>query len=330
MSSEQVAAVLRQSALQNQSVTFIVARPVLSIASSEVPEANNKNGDNNHIDECSGLDINLINLHNLNMNLQCFFIQTSEIMDKNINLKQRLAFEMEKRLKKTDSLIEPTQLLSNAILPCFSDETESTNKHNETVSPAVQKELDKPVEPLIPQPLPLLNEQQQQQPLSPDISNESFYFINLTKSNRATIEIIDDLVCSSSNKEEYIISKLKTEYSFQAFIEIVDETVRCLVSLQEENLNLHKSYEEFDEIAEIGMHSLDSLVALNIENVEQIFQQSSLQLKMRKNFSIKQLKLKQKWSKLINYDAEIVVSQINKQPTQSLGINLEGTVSIIQ
>ena len=362
MSSEQVAAVLRQSGMQNQSVAFIVARPVISIASSEVAEANTKHEDNNaHIDDCSGLNINLINLNNLNMNSQCFFIQTSEIMDKNINLKQRLAFEMEKRKQKEDLFIEPTlaattaatttQLTSNIILPCFSDHIdECTSQNNELVMPDAQNEPGKPVESPLPYPLPPLptaltppfSEQKQQQqqkqeqeqkkepePVSSDVSNESCYFINLTKSSSNSFEFTDDLDGSSSNKNEYIVNKLSSQYSFQALIEILDETVCYLISSEEANKNLHESYEQFDEIAEIDAHSLDSLFALNSQTLKKLFQlkMSNLQLKMRKNFALKQFKLKQKWIKLINYAGEIIVSQIDKQPSQSLGINLEGTVS---
>ena len=53
-----------------------------------------------------------------------------------------------------------------------------------------------------------------------------------------------------------------------------------------------------------------------------------LKLKLTNNFELKQLKLIEKWKNILNYENEIIVSQIDKRNTKGLGISLEGTVDI--
>ena len=85
MSSEQVAAVLRQSSMQGQCVKFIVARPVHNKVNDV--ELVDQEGD---ASKSTPKSTAKPKIENLNANSQAFLIRTSEILDKNINLQQRV------------------------------------------------------------------------------------------------------------------------------------------------------------------------------------------------------------------------------------------------
>lgn len=191
MSSEQVAAVLRQSAIQGQTVKFIVARPVQNI-SPDIEMSEKKNENENQLCEFqdhSGLNTNLINLNNLNINMQCFFIPTNEIMDKNINLKQRLALEMEKRKNLIESNLK-------------NQEKDKINMNCEDIYNNNENKLIK------------TNSDSKIQSISNSLL---FCFISLTKNKQTIISNQNTIL----NNDQFIIDSIKNIYSFQISIEYI-------------------------------------------------------------------------------------------------------------
>ena len=215
MSSEQVAAVLRISAMQGQSVEFIVARPVQSIASND---STNDTIRNDFYQENCGLNTNLINFNNLNSNIQCFFIPTNEIMDKNVNLKKRLALEMEKR--KQFIQLPSTHLISEQ-----------------------------------------LKEEEEE-------DNDSFYFIELTKTNK-------EINLKQFSRNDFIIDKLKNEYSLNISIELNNS----FIILNEQT----NKYEQFDQIIEIDSITCEHLLNWNETQLNDLLKKDILKLKLKKN-----------------------------------------------
>ena len=95
MSSEQVASVLRQSTLHGQMIKFIVARPVHNpvvdidlVSSVKASTASEKAADEARLKS----KLNSLNATN-HPNSKCFIIKTSDIMDKNVNLPQKITQE---------------------------------------------------------------------------------------------------------------------------------------------------------------------------------------------------------------------------------------------
>lgn len=92
MSSEQVASVLRQSSMHGQVIKFIVARPVHNnITDIDLVQA--KDPDSESFKNM----LNDLNKTSNSPNSQCLIIKTHEIMDKNLNLSERLTNEFKKR-----------------------------------------------------------------------------------------------------------------------------------------------------------------------------------------------------------------------------------------
>ena len=97
MSSEQVAAVLRQSSMHGQLISFVVARPVHTNANdidivtgvASIPQAGISVETDTSTGEATGL--------NAELNQRCVLVQTSTIQDKNIDLRERITQELEKR-----------------------------------------------------------------------------------------------------------------------------------------------------------------------------------------------------------------------------------------
>ena len=105
MSSEQVASVLRQSTLHGQMIKFIVARPVHNpvvdidlVSSVKATTASDKATDEARLKS----KLNSLNAAK-HPNSKCFIIKTSDIMDKNVNLPQKISQEVENQISEEAS-----------------------------------------------------------------------------------------------------------------------------------------------------------------------------------------------------------------------------------
>ena len=98
MSSEQVASVLRQSSMHGQVIKFIVARPVHNNI-TDIDLVQSKDPDSESFKNI----LNDLNKTSNNQNSQCLIIKTNEIMDKNLNLSERLTNEFKKRKAAEES-----------------------------------------------------------------------------------------------------------------------------------------------------------------------------------------------------------------------------------
>jgi hypothetical protein len=111
MSSEQVASVLRQTSMHGQTIKFIIARPVHVpiididlVSSNNSPDQLNQNCD---VEQQEKIKNTIACLNQTSHpNSQCIIIKTSEIMDKNVDLQQKLNLEMNKNIKNDHSKLQ--------------------------------------------------------------------------------------------------------------------------------------------------------------------------------------------------------------------------------
>ena len=195
-------------------------------------------------------------------------------------------------------------------------------------------------------------------------ANDLIYSIEL---NRRTLNeealIIKNEDNINNNSLNQILLKLKNLFSIIFEIEKLNdsnliESTKNMIndntsSNNELNLTLYLN-EKYNDLAQqpTNLELYDQLIEINSIPVTNLINDSTLldldrldkiNLKLIKNFQFKSYKLKQKWLDMLNkeinennelirmrkyYDMEIIVGQIDKTKSKSLGISLEGTVDI--
>jgi hypothetical protein len=282
---------LRQSALHDKSVKFIVARPVQHISNDLIDKS--KSNDKSNLDDCTGLNRNLIDLNNLNSNQECFFILTNEIMDKNVDLKQRLKFEMDKRksfktqnttnenvrdikLEIKDDLVEAKEEEEEEILEssCYLIEL-----IKQTEKTALKLDSNANINEMIIQNLKIN--------YSIQISIETIESINY-------LIVIDDILMNSNEFYE----------QFDQIIQI--EKYKC------DNTLFTLDRVILDQLFQAGKLKLKLKKNFHLKQTKLSEKWKNILKKSQDN----------------NNDYEMVISQIDKKASKGLGISLEGTVDI--
>jgi len=278
---------LRQSALHDKSVQFIVARPVQHISVDLIDKS--KSNDKSNLDDCTGLNRNLIDLNNLNSNQECFFIPTNEIMDKNVDLKQRLRFEMDKR-KSFKTQNTTNENVQDNKLEIKHDLGEAKEEEEEILdSSCYLIELIKKTEKTTSDSNANINEmiiQNLKINYSIQISIETIESINY-------LIVIDDILISSNEFYEQFDQIIQIEkYKCDNTLFTLDRVILDqLFQTDKLKLKLKKNF-----------HLKQTKLSEKWKNI----------LKKSDN----------------NNDCEIVISQIDKKASKGLGISLEGTVDI--
>jgi hypothetical protein len=388
MSSEQVAAVLRQSSMHGQLVKFIVARPVHNTV-KDIELVGNDSA------------ATLADLANepppiLNENSQCFNIRTNQIMDKKVDLQKIIDNEIEKtRLAQeasatTVATTETHEIKQNIEEPTkmevdIADNNNNNNNNinnkpdNETTvsTPSSIKNKLKTVPPPLSLPLSLPPSDSTTISLSPtkpkqqkleetstnnDTNlNDLIYSIELNRRNLNEEALIIKNDDNNNLNQSLILLKLKNLFSIMFEIEklndynLIESTKNMIKDNNNNDLNttLYLN-EKYNDIAQqpTNLELYDQLIEINSIPVAKILNDSSLldwdqldriNLKLIKNFQFKSFKLKQKWLDVLHkeinennelmrmrkyYDMDVIVGQIDKTKSKSLGISLEGTVDI--
>jgi len=113
MSSEQVASVLRQPSIQGQIISFIVARPV----HNNVTDIDLINMQEDTDSENFKTMLNKLNSTTADHpDSKCFIIRTTEIMDKNLNIQEKIKSELEKRIRAAKTTLNESNLIKNSDL----------------------------------------------------------------------------------------------------------------------------------------------------------------------------------------------------------------------
>lgn len=291
MNSEQVAAVLRQSAFHGQYVKFLIARPIHNslddfnqILSDEIINLKDENSNND-----------ILNVDLPFSERKSFYIKTSAIIDKKINFDILSSSDNQKLIEKSSSQnpINNSSELDLELSKNMNNEKKRKNSSNLKLD-FIENEILKDNDYIIELPREFdydesknlhfyINKILNHYGLSIDKKKEKFYVktIDLLKNKFQSVEIYDQLleinekdinnICSSIILETDKIS-LKFSNNFQLKAEIIQEKwFNYLTSEQDD----YKNYID-----------------------------------------------------LTKYDLDIIVSRIDKTKSKNLGISLEGTVDL--
>jgi len=362
MSSEQVAAVLRQSSLHGQKVKFVVARPVLNSVNDIEMLNENKSSEMVVIDPATikvDDDVNLISSDN-----GTFLVRTSQILDKKLNLNQLIQAEMDKQqstnASNEDKVKEDEKILKReniADAPEKLDSKEQKKEEKEVLNPVNTLGNTSASDPVKPTQasstgLNIDNDDRTNnanQPIESNISDKNektnehdVYFVKITR--RADVPAVNN-ESSNQNDDEN-----------RQFINNLNEFLRFFsikIDKDEEDEEFYitekfliKNEEKDTELNNINIY--DKIVKINNSNVKQIKlselkSTESLEISLQRvEFDFVSKKLQQKWFKILrndnsyldeslksgNYEMQIIVGEIDKSKSKSLGISLEGTVDV--
>jgi hypothetical protein len=338
MSSEQVASVLRQTSMHGQRVKFIVARPIhTSLNNIELVGVNKD-------DEAikAALREQLKQANNNTSQTNAIIIRTHEIMDKNIDLPNRIHLEADKAENETNLLQEQEVVVMGG----DTDESTMTRVLDETI-----KTTDITVEefqPLISTPTP-----SNKSILLETISYQAHKKLDISTT---TIEAQDEEKKTSHEIDAYTIElnrleSITTSHSVSNnFIDNLNAELKIFgVHIDKDtNENNEETFYVVDAPKDASIEIYDHLIELNTKPVKQtqsIFLSDKLILKLYKSsFEFKSEKLKSKWltqlkkdkydveevnlEMCVAFDIEILVGLVDKTKSKNLGISLEGTVDV--
>lgn len=320
MSSEQVAAVLRQSSMQGQVVKFIVARPI-----------HNPVGDIELVNSVDKIEFDSNNkpiITNLKSNSQSFVIKTSEVMDKKINLQQRIEAEIE--LLKSQQQ-EQEQQQQQQLEP--EPEPESLQKMSPKLEEAEVAVKDEP--PKINQIVPAEEKKTEEQLVVLKLITSAEL-----KESELLIELkLDATTTTTTTTIDYLNDQFR-RFSLR-FDKYVDKNTNdTIVYISEKKQSLEGLTVDECEIIKNKLELYDRVIEINNQPVRDDYMVTSeLRLKLDNEWQFKLFFLREKWLKFIqkerenndeyrNAQVDIIVSRIDKSRSKSLGISLEGTVDI--
>ena len=304
MSSEQVAAVLRQSTMHGQVIKFVVARPV------------HVSGDVEILTQQDLLSPNLskFNLSNINTNpnSQCFLIPTIEIMDKKINLQQRIQLELEQSSKKKviNEEDKKQQELDFEEISKFSvvSDSKKLNQKSETfVEERIEEKLEKPeildeIKPALEISISRESFKENSQEvnsivLNKDELNEEVYFLKLNPyssiiSNDCKIKPIINVTQTIDNNNILLNLKFINSYLRNFSIEVNIEKLDLSLDLKSSNFrqtspvsNSNKFYfylkdkfnDQSENLNDQNLDQFDEIIEINSQIIEKLLEESNIE-----------------------------------------------------
>ena len=342
MSSEQVAAVLRQSSMQGQCVKFIVARPVHNKVNDV--ELVDQEGD---ASKSTPKSTAKPKIENLNANSQAFLIRTSEILDKNINLQQRVLLEMEQQKAELANL-EPEKEPDTKIVEVNNLDKKETSIKEDLIN--LEKKLDNIInkrssiieesnKKFEEQTLPKEPEPKPPAQLQLDVieSYNIVYKIEINRCNNKDVSSSPTSKTTPTPKTEYeeiinldfINAELKSFFllidskQIDDFSLVTNDSVdnnnnetpplpkfslyikeKLFKDLENSNLDLAQIdlYDQLLEINSLPVHKLFNDYKAQINLIESLKSVDKLCLKLSKNFKFKSNILKTKWYDILKKD----------------------------